>query len=280
MKVAFCGLGRMGRLMAARLPKAGHELTVWNRTPGRADELVALGAREALTVADAVVDADAVVLMLYGPESVARVLAEATTTARPATLVVNCTTVGPAAARAFGDTVAKAGLRYVDAPVVGTLGPARDGTLRILVGASPADADAARELLACFGDPDRITRVGDVGAANALKTVVNLGLGIAMAGAAEALRLGAELGLDRRVLLRELGGGPLGYIINYKRPMLDSGRFAPVAFTLDALTKDIRLAVDSVDGRLPLAEAVLELADDAVRRGHGEDDFASLADPA
>ncbi len=277
MKVAFCGLGRMGKLMAARLPAAGHELTVWNRTPGRADALVALGAREAATIADAVIDVDAVVLMLYGPESVARVLAEATTTAKPGTLVVNCTTVGPAAAREFGNTVTKAGLRYVDAPVVGTVGPARDGMLRILVGASEEDTEAARELLTCFGDPGRIVRVGSVGAGNALKTVLNLSLGIAMAGAGEALRLGADLGLDRQVLLRELGGGPLGYMINYKRPMLDSGEFTPAAFTLDALVKDIWLAVGSTDGRLPLAEAVLQIADAAMRRGHGDDDFSSLA---
>jgi 3-hydroxyisobutyrate dehydrogenase-like beta-hydroxyacid dehydrogenase len=277
MKVAFCGLGRMGRLMAARLPAAGHELTVWNRTPGRADALVALGAREAATVADAVIDVDAVVLMLYGPESVARVLAEATTTAKPGTLVVNCTTVGPGAARDFGYMVTEAGLRYVDAPVVGTVGPARDGMLRILVGASDVDAEAARELLSCFGGPDRIIRVGSVGAGNALKTVMNLSLGVAMAGAGEALRLGTEVGLDRQVLLRELGGGPLGYMINYKRPMLDSGEFTPAAFTLDALVKDIRLAVTSTEGHLPLAEAVLRIADAATRRGHGNDDFSSLA---
>jgi 3-hydroxyisobutyrate dehydrogenase len=265
--------------MAARLPAAGHELTVWNRTPGRADALVAHGAKEAATVADAVSDVDAIVLMLYGPDSVARVLAEATTTARPGTLVVNCTTVGPAAAREFGDMVAKAGLRYVDAPVVGTVGPARDGMLRILVGASEADAAAARELLTCFGGPDRVIRVGAVGAGNALKTVVNLSLGVAMAGAGEALRLAADLGVDRQVLLRELGGGPLGYIINYKRPMLDSGVFTPAAFTLDALAKDIRLAIGSTGASLPLAEAVLAMADAVIRRGHGEDDFSALAGP-
>jgi 3-hydroxyisobutyrate dehydrogenase-like beta-hydroxyacid dehydrogenase len=106
---------------------------------------------------------------------------------------------------------------------------------------------------------------------------MNLSLGVAMAGAGEALRLGAALGLDRQVLLRELGGGPLGYMINYKRPMLDSGEFTPAAFTLDALVKDIRLAVTSTDGRLPLADAVLQIADAAIRRGHGDDDFSSLA---
>jgi 3-hydroxyisobutyrate dehydrogenase-like beta-hydroxyacid dehydrogenase len=99
MRVAFLGLGRMGVLMARHVLDAGHELVVWNRTPGRATELVTAGAREASDPAAAADGADAVALMLFGPDSVREVLPQVL---RPGLLVVDSTTVGPQAAREFG----------------------------------------------------------------------------------------------------------------------------------------------------------------------------------
>ena len=121
---AFLGLGRMGVLMAGHVLSAGDDLVVWNRTPGRAGGLVERGATEAPTVAEAVAAADRVVLMLFGPDSVHEVLTEVVAAARPGTLVVDSTTIGPQAAREFGELAAASGLRYVDAPVAGSTGPA------------------------------------------------------------------------------------------------------------------------------------------------------------
>src|SRR3954468_1491381 len=168
MRVAFLGLGRMGVAMARHVVDAGHELHVWNRTPGKADELVAAGAVEAKTVADAVTDADAVVLMLFGPDSVREVLPDVLAAAPSGVLVIDSTTIGPDAAHEFAGLCASSGARYVDAPVAGSVGPATEGTLGVLAGASEQDWAEAEPLLQLWGDPARVRRVGPVGAGSAL----------------------------------------------------------------------------------------------------------------
>lgn len=275
MRVAFLGLGKMGRLMAARVPAAGHELVVWNRTPGRAAELLSAGAREAVSVADAVADADVAVLMLYGPESAGEVMETIHVAAPPNLLILNMSTVGPEAAHELGRAAAAAGLRYVDAPVAGSLVPAREGTLRVLVGASEDDMAAARPILEIFGTP---VRIGEVGAASSLKLVLNLALAEAIGAVAESLALGEDLGLDRQVVLDELAGSFLGRIVEYKRPMIESGDFSPAAFTVEALAKDVRLAVRATPRQLGLAHAFLDLTAQAARLGHGDDDFSAVTD--
>jgi 3-hydroxyisobutyrate dehydrogenase-like beta-hydroxyacid dehydrogenase len=277
MRIAFLGLGRMGSAMARHLLDAGHELTIWNRTPGRAGDLVAAGAREAESVADGVRSAEAVVLMLFGADSVREVLREIADAAPSGALVIDDTTIGRAAAVEFGDFARDRGLRYVDAPVVGTIGPAQQGTLGILVGGSEQDVDAARPLLETYGDPEKIRRIGEVGAGNALKTVVNLTLGIAMGGVGEALRLGHDLGLDRELLLTTMAQGPLGFSVSQKKDMLASGEYSPTAFSLELMLKDLQIAIDAARHDLPIADATARYAEEAIKAGHGNDDYTALA---
>src|SRR3954466_5384837 len=115
MKVAFLGLGRMGVPMAAHVVRAGHDVTVWNRSPGKAGDLVELGATEARSVGSAVDGADVVVLMLFGPDAVRAVLADVLEHAPSGALVMDCSTIGPGAAHEFAKACDAAGLRYVDA---------------------------------------------------------------------------------------------------------------------------------------------------------------------
>src|SRR4051794_3941996 len=173
MDVAFLGLGRMGARMAAHVPTAGHSLTVWNRSPGKAGPLRELGATEAGSVAEAVAGAEAGVLMLANPDAVRRVAAEVRTAAKPGTLVIASSTVGPDTSRAVAADLGTAGVRYVDAPVAGSLKPAADGTLGVFVGGAPDDVAEARPLLELWGDPDRISYGGGGGAGQGLKGVVN-----------------------------------------------------------------------------------------------------------
>jgi 3-hydroxyisobutyrate dehydrogenase len=277
MRVAFLGLGRMGAPMAAHVARAGHDLTVWNRTPGKAKDVVALGAREAKTVADAVKDADTVVTMLFGPDAVRDVLTAVADAVPGGALVVECSTVGPAVAREIGEVLRAKGLRFVDAPVAGSVGPATDGTLGVLVGGTKEDYDAAEPLLHLWGDPARVRHLGPVGAGAAMKLVINLTLGVAMGGVGEALRLAGDLGVDRTAALDVIATGPLGVSVNTKRAMLDSGEFRPTGFSLDLMTKDLALAMDAADGDLALTAAALHAAREAVAAGHGDDDYASLA---
>ncbi|WP_131746135.1 NAD(P)-dependent oxidoreductase [Frankia sp. Cppng1_Ct_nod] len=274
MNVTFLGLGRMGREMARHISGGGHRLTVWNRTRGQAGELVAAGAHEAPSVRAAVADADAVVLMLFDDASARQVIDKVVANAPAHALVINMTSVASSTGQELGQMTAKAGLRYVEAPVVGTVGPAHEGTLRILVGASEQDAAAAEGLLSLFGTT---RRVGDIGTATALKTVVNLGLALSTAALGEALRLGSDLGIDRDLLLDEFSGGALGFIVNYKRTMLADDKFQPAAFTLDGMIKDLRVATGSAHRPLPMATTTLALAGEAADARHGNDDFSSLA---
>jgi 3-hydroxyisobutyrate dehydrogenase len=277
MRVAFLGLGRMGEPMAAHVARAGHDLTVWNRTPGKASALVSLGAREAPTVADAVRDADVVVTMLFGPDAVREVIRDVVDAVPGGALVIDASTVGPAVAREIGALVKARGHRFVDAPVAGSVGPATDGTLGVLAGGDPADYAAAEPLLHLWGDPAKVRHLGPVGSGSAMKLVINLTLGVAMGGVGEALRLAGDLGVDRTAALDVIATGPLGISVNTKRAMLDSGEFRPTGFSLDLMTKDLALAVTAADGDLALTEAALAAARAAIAAGHGEDDYAALA---
>ncbi|MDP3710896.1 MAG: NAD(P)-dependent oxidoreductase [Mycobacteriales bacterium] len=274
--VAFLGLGRMGVPMAAHVARAGHPLTVWNRTPGKAGPLLELGATEAGSVETAVDGAEVVVLMLFGPDSVRDVLTDVCAAAAPGTLVVDASTIGPEAAHGFGATCAKAGLRYVDAPVAGSTGPATDGTLGVLVGGAQQDYDDALPLLHLWGDPARVRRVGEVGAGSALKLCVNQGLGVMAAGLGESLRLGRDLGLDRTVLLDVLGGTAYGWYLGQKRAMVEAGDYAATTFSLDLLAKDLDLVVTAADSDLEVTRACLDQARRALAAGHSGEDYAAV----
>ena len=271
MRVAFLGLGRMGVLMAGHVLSAGHDLVVWNRTPDKAAPLVARGAREAPSIGAAVTGAEVVALMLFGPDSVREVLPEVCAAAPPGTLIIDSTTVGPAAAREFAAAAEASGLRYVDAPVAGSVGPAADGTLGVLAGGTQGDFDDALPVLSLWGAPDRVRRVGEVGAGSALKICVNQSLGVLAAGLGESLRLGHDLGLDRELLLEVLGLTGYGWFLGQKRPMLDSGDFTATTFSVDLMAKDLRLAVDATHGALPVTAACADAASAAADVASGQD---------
>lgn len=282
MRVAFLGLGRMGAAMAGHLldggAAAGRELVVWNRTPGKAGALLAAGAREAASPADAARKADVVVLMLRGPDDSREVLlgtAGVAAGAAAGTLVINATTIGPTAARELAAAAAARGLRYIDAPVAGSVAPAREGTLGVFVGASEADFRAAEPLLRLWGDPAKIRHTGEAGTGSAMKVVVNLALGITMAGLGEALRLAGDLDIARTSALDVLSAGPFGWTIGQKRPMLESGAYVPTGFSL--MAKDLRLCLQAATHDLPTTAAALAQAEAAIAAGHAEDDYAALA---
>lgn len=271
MRVAFLGLGRMGTAMAAHVARsADHELTVWNRTKGKAGNLP-----EKPTVAEAVTGADVVVLMLFGPDAVREVLSEVVESADGA-LVIDASTVGPEAAREFAASCQQHGLRYLDAPVAGSVQPATDGTLGVFAGGTDDDYAQAEPLLQLWGDPERVRHVGGVGSASALKLCVNQGLGVMAAGVGEALRLGRDLGVERSVLLDALDSTGYGWYLGQKRPMVESGDYGAPTFSVDLMAKDLDLAVRSADSDLPVTAACLTQARRTVDAGHSGEDYAAI----
>jgi 3-hydroxyisobutyrate dehydrogenase len=265
----------MGVPMAAHVARAGHELTVWNRSPGKAGPLLELGAREARSVDDAVAGAEVVVLMLFGPDAVRDVLPAVAKHAQGA-LVVDSSTIGPEAAHEFARRCADAGLRYVDAPVAGSVKPATEGTLGVFLGGSPEDVEQVRPLVSLWGDESRIVHVGGVGSANALKLCVNQGLGVMAAGLGESLRLGRDLGLDRDLLLMVLSRTAYGWYLDQKLTMLQERDYSGTTFSIDLIAKDLALAVRAADSDLEVTRACLDQAHRALDAGHSGEDYAAI----
>ncbi len=281
MRVAFLGTGRMGLPMASHVLEAGHELAIWNRTAARAAPLVAAGATTAATPADAAAGAQVIVLTLFGPESVRAALDGpdgVLAGAAKGALVVDTTTIGPGAARGFDALVKQHGLRYVDAPLFGSIEPAEAGTLATYVGGSTEDVADARAVLDCWCDPAQVTHAGPVGAGSAVKIVRNMAHGIATAGIGECLRLAADLGVPRDLALEAVSNGPFSWTYGWRGREIADRDHTNVVFSLDLMAKDLSLAVEEASRPMPVSAAALEQAQAAQAAGRGSQDYGALAD--
>jgi 3-hydroxyisobutyrate dehydrogenase len=275
--IAFCGLGVMGLPMATRLAAAGHQVRVWNRTPGRHADAVANGAVAAATPAEAARDADAAITMLAGPESLDEVVfghAGLAATLRPGAALIDMSTVGPDAVRALHERLAGR-VAVLDAPVTGSAPHAAAGTLRIMVGATAEEFARWREVLAAMGEP---VHVGPPGTGAAVKLVVNSASAALTALLAESLALGDRLGVDERVALDALAASPMGIIVERTRERIERGSYPP-AFKLALAAKDLGLAVGLAAERgleLRLDQAARSRLQAAERDGLGELDFSAV----
>jgi 3-hydroxyisobutyrate dehydrogenase-like beta-hydroxyacid dehydrogenase len=270
--IAFCGLGRMGVPMAARLLGAGHELRAWNRTPGKAGSLVDAGATEARSPAEAAAGAGFVVTMLADPAALEAVVAAADL--RPGTTLVEMSTVGPDAVRTLAGRLA-AGVDVLDAPVLGSIPQATEGTLKIFAGGDPAVFERCRPVLEAMGTPRHL---GPLGAGAAMKLVANSTLGALMTGLAEALALADGLGLDEAAVLDILVESPIGVTVKSKRALIERGVYTP-NFTLGLAAKDLALvtgAAEAAGVELRIAAAARSWFERAVEHGLGELDYSAV----
>jgi 3-hydroxyisobutyrate dehydrogenase-like beta-hydroxyacid dehydrogenase len=273
--VAFFGIGLMGEPMAARLLDAGHEVAVWNRTAARTEGLAARGARAAPTASEAasgaevaitmLSDADAVEAVLFGPHGTAAALG-------PDAALIEMSTIGPDAARSIGERLEGP---MLDAPVLGGVAQARDGSLRIVVGGDAAAFERCRALLDALGEP---IHVGEAGAGAAMKLVANSCTASLSALLGEALALADRLDLDQSVTLDALSATALQAFIARRRPEIESGSFPP-AFRLALAHKDLRLVLEAAaarGSRMDLSEAARRRYAEAEAAGFGGLDFGAL----
>ncbi|MPY11227.1 NAD(P)-dependent oxidoreductase [Arthrobacter bussei] len=278
MKIALLGIGRMGHELGVHLLQAGHDLAVWNRTPAAAERLRDAGAAHADSPEAAVQDADVVMTVLFGPDTVREVVLSGLEV--PAEAVwFDVTTVSPEDAREFADYATAAGVRYVHGPVIGSLAPARAGQLGVLLGGAAEDIDVVEPLAALWADAERLRRVATPADAATGKLLANLALGITLQGLVEALRLGKANGLDAAAVLDLLKGTGLGVIAGMKGPVITDGTFGDTQFSADLLAKDARLMLRSTPDPLPAVTAVLQSLTEAQRAGAGDDDIAVIAKP-
>jgi 3-hydroxyisobutyrate dehydrogenase/2-hydroxy-3-oxopropionate reductase len=275
MRVAFLGMGIMGRPMAANLVKAGHEVSIWNRTTGKDVE----GARTASSPADAaqnaevvwmcVSDTKAVEALLFGPGGAESSLSEGA-------IVADSSTISPSATRRFAERVRARGADYVDAPITGSKIAAESGSLIFMVGGDEAALAKLEPLFQAMGK--QVFRMGETGKGQATKLVMNLQIALIYEGFAEALALGTKLGVDVEKLLPLVQASMVrSGVVDYKAPFVLKRDFSP-NFPLRLMLKDIHLALDAAKEsrvRLPGLEAVEEVYELAAEEGHNDLDYAA-----
>lgn len=274
--VAFCGLGRMGRLMAGRLLDAGHQVTVWNRSDGPQRELAERGAAVATSPREAAAASEVTITMLTGPEALEQVVLGPDGVAaglEDGAVLVDMSTVGPEAFLAVAERLTAGSA--VDAPVRGSLPQAAEGTLQIYVGADDRSFRRVAPVLELLGD---LRHVGPPGAGAATKLVVNTALVGSAALLGECMALGAGLGLDRATLLDVLGRTPVGPTVASKGKNVAEGRYPP-AFEARLAAKDVHLVVEAarrLGVRMPLADATETWMDATVDAADGDVDFSAV----
>ena len=260
MKVGIIGLGRMGAGMAANLLKAGHEVTVYNRTPAKAEALVAQGAKAATSIADAC-RGDAVITMLANDEAVESVvLGDGGVIASLAAgaVHVSSSTISVALSKRLAEAHRKAGQRYVAAPVFGRPNMAAAGQLFVIAAGEPSAIEAAAPLFEAMGQRTFIVSETPE-AANLIKLSGNFLIAAVMESLGEAMALVGKAGIDKRqyleILTSTLFGAP---VYTTYGGLIADGIFEPAGFAAPLGFKDIRLALAAADDlRVPMPLASL-----------------------
>jgi 3-hydroxyisobutyrate dehydrogenase len=286
MHVGVAGLGKMGAALALRLIETGNQVTVWNRTPGKTAPVVAAGAIAAESPAALANAVDVVITILTDAAAIDEVYSG------PAGLLagdvadklfIEMSTVRPQVEVALAAKARAKDAAFVECPVGGTTGPARQGKLIGLIGAEPADAARARPLLEELCR--RIEFCGPVGAGSVMKLTINLPLLVYWQALGEALALCRPLGIDAARLidlLADTSGGP--NVLKVRGPaiakMLEGEDGGPVTFSLGTSAKDLRtmLAEAAVRGiDMPVVRETLACYEEASRNGLGDDEVSALS---
>lgn len=275
MKVGYVGMGIMGRGMAMNLLEKGFDLTIWNRTPGRTDDLVAAGAAVAESPADLASRCDVVMVCVsdtpdveevtLGPEGLLHGLGRGK-------LVIDHSTISASATRRLAETVQAVGADWVDAPVSGGSEGAAKGTLAIMVGGSAGDLERVRPLLESYGTS--VTHVGGTGAGQMAKLVNQVLVVVNALAVSEALLLADAGGLDLEATIAAVEGGAAGsWMLSNRGPQVAVRDWTP-GFTVDLQQKDLRLVLEAADELavpLPATSLIFQLYRALQRRGLGGD---------
>jgi 3-hydroxyisobutyrate dehydrogenase len=281
MKVGLIGLGIMGSRMAANLRRAGHDLTVFNRTRTTANTWAsAQGAAVAATPAEAAAGAEVVITMVVDGPQVEAVLLGEDSAAEGATagmLFVDMSTIAPTHTRRVGAALAERGLRFMDAPVTGSSPKAEDGTLTIMAGGEAEDFERARPLFEAMGE--LVVHVGALGDGEMLKLINNAVAAVNTAAVGEALLVARRTGVDLDALERVMGAGSgSSAMLALKAEPMRRHDYTTL-FKLEHMLKDVRLCLEEGEAAgVPFEFAALtrEILTAAAGRGLGGADFAAL----
>lgn len=264
MKLGFIGIGLMGKPMTLRLLAAGHEVTVWNRSPEKLTEVLAKGTRRADSPAAVARAADIVMMCVTDQKAAEEVLFRKNAIIEGASagkLVVDFSSIAPASAREFAARLEAAGMGLVDAPVSGGVAGAEQGTLAIMAGGRPEHIERVRPVVMHLAA--RFTRMGDSGAGQVAKLCNQAIVGSLVAVIAEAIRLAEAAGVDSKMLPEALKGGFADSLpLQIFGARMAARRFDPPLAAAATMLKDLQNAA-AVAGEkqvwMPMVERALEL---------------------
>ncbi|MFC5861660.1 NAD(P)-dependent oxidoreductase [Acidicapsa dinghuensis] len=280
MKIGFLGLGNMGMPMAKRLMKAGHSLTVWNRTAKAAEPLVSAGAAQKASAAEAVRGQEIVFSMLFDDAAHEQVLLGedgAIVAMDTGTLHIACSTISVGLAELLTEEHARRHLQYVAAPVFGRPNVAVDGRLWIVVAGADAAVAKARPVLEPLGRG--ITVIGETPAqANALKIAGNFGISMMIQALSEITVFGKAYDMDPALLLETINNALFQspFYTAYSKVLLDPPTKPGATVRLGL--KDLKLFLDAADVKgvhLTIAERMEGRFNEIIAAGNGEADWAS-----
>ena len=245
-ELGFIGLGIMGAGMANNLVKAGHSLTVWNRSPGRTS--VVPGATVATEPGDLAEAADVVFLCVSDTPDVDEIcFGDARVVERMGGgILVDHSTISPIATRDFAERAAEHGVSWIDAPVSGGSEGARDGTLAVMAGGDPSALESVRGFIDAYASS--IVHVGEAPGSGQMAKMVNQALVVVnQLAASEGLLLAEAAGLDLGTTLEAVGGGAGGsWMLSNRGPQMIKRDWTP-GFTIDLQQKDLRLVLETAD---------------------------------
>lgn len=284
MRAAFIGLGNMGGPMAINIAKAGHELTVWNRTPQAMEPVVAAGARAANSAREAARDAGVIGICVSTPDVVRSVVLGdegVLKGAKKGAVIVDFSTIDPATSRAVAQKCEQAGIAYLDAPVSGGTTGAAAGTLTVVIGGDADAVERAQPLLQAVGK--KIVQVGPSGAGSTVKLINQLLVGVNLAAVCEAFVLGQRAEIDPQVLYDVLSTSA-GDSAVLKRALPDfilKRQFDP-GFAIQLLCKDLDLALAvgrDTQTALPITAIARQLYEEARALGLADKDITAAVLP-
>ena len=279
-RIGFIGLGTMGSRMARHFLTAGHSLAVWNRTAGRAAELVQAGAVLAAAPADVAADADFVITSVTDAAALRAIAGGAgglLARPRPGLRWIETSTIGAPASCELAELAASRGVAYLEAPVTGSRRGAEEGTLLAMSGGPEALHAACEPVLRVFSH--KVIHVGPVGSAAVMKLIGNTLIAFMLEGLAEAAVLGARAGLGLPAILEVVRSSMFASpFLAFKGDAMARRAFDEVYFSLDLMAKDLALVVEEAAARgvaMPGLAALRGVTEAARSLGHGGQDIAA-----
>ncbi len=281
MKVAFIGMGTMGAPMALNLLKAGHDVTVHNRTRDRELPVAEAGASRAETPQAAAVGAEIIITCVSDSADVeAVILGEQGVMhgAEAGSLVIDMSTISPITTRHIAAELATRQIKMLDAPVSGGSEGAKNGTLSIMIGGDAEDVERAIPVLSAMGQT--ITHVGGIGAGQITKAINQIIVAGTYWSIAEGMALGLKAGLDMDKVVQAVGGGAAGsWGLTHRSGNMINNTY-PLGFRLRLHQKDLKIALEAareLGVTLPVAAHVDQVEVGLMAQGYGDEDISAIA---